>query len=155
MSRIHELESYQRITRLNADEYRLLESIRFRDNDASIKAGSILAFAGLIIATAMVELSVSAGSVLYILPGSLLFILNFAGLLVLFAAAIVALLSLLKSGKYAGSSEADILCFEHLVRQRAAFVYVASFLSLAGTLLVLTGLFLSLSGLFFTTPTGS
>ncbi|MFQ5535708.1 MAG: hypothetical protein ACE5EM_12935 [Sphingomonadales bacterium] len=77
-------ENYEKVTELGSDELKILESIRFRDQDQSIKAGAILAFSGLLIATTIVQLSAPSESFVSLQENNILLCASKFGLAVLF-----------------------------------------------------------------------
>ena len=48
---------FRKQIRLDQEKLRILDSIRYRDEDLAVKAGATLAFSGLIITTSIVQLS--------------------------------------------------------------------------------------------------
>jgi len=128
---------------LELDEKRLyiLDSIRYRDGDLSVKSGAILAFSGLIIATAIVQLSTSPESVININKNEVfLILLNAIGLLLLFASSITNLCALISTGKYSDNAEDALLEFDDYVKIKSSRVKSSVKFAITGTVLVLLSL---------------
>ncbi|WP_125564303.1 hypothetical protein [Pseudoalteromonas rubra] len=93
-------ERFKKLVELDETSIRILDGIRYRDEDLSVKSGAILAFSGLMIATSIVQLSTSEGSLVYI-PKDFTFltITNSLGLIFLFVSSLISLFGLISSGK--------------------------------------------------------
>jgi len=132
---------FKKVTELTDTEYRILESIRFRDDDQSVKAGAVLAFSGLIIATSIVQLSTSADSVVHVSKDDVdLLLLNVTGLLLLFLSAIVTIFALVSSGEYSDDKNKALIEFDEYVVKKSAKVKIAATLTSLGALCVLFAL---------------
>lgn len=136
-----DLSRFEKVTELNDAEYRILESIRFRDDDQSVKAGAVLAFSGLIIATSIVQLSTSADSVVHVSKDDVdLLLLNITGLLLLFLSAIVTIFALISSGQYSIDKSKALIEFDEYVVRKSKKVKIAAALTSLGALCVLLAL---------------
>ncbi len=126
------------------EELRVLQSIRFRDQDQSTKGAALLAFAGLLIATSLVQLSAEPTAAVSLDKKSVALILSFLGLFFLFISSLFSLASLVSSGKYSDNSRVALLQFYDLVQRRGRKIGVSYFFCMIGTLFVLATLFLSM-----------
>lgn len=138
---MEDTDRFKKVTELIDTEYRILESIRFRDNDQSVKSGAVLAFSGLMIATSIVQLSTSPDAVVHV--GSdqpVLLVLNIFGLVLLFVSSIITILALISSGNYPIDKNKALLAFDDYVIKKAKKVKVASLFTACGSSSVLVAL---------------
>lgn len=139
------LDRFKKVTQLTDSEYRILESVRFRDDDQSVKSGAVLAFSGLIIATSIVQLSTSADSVVHISRDDVsLLMFNIIGLLLLFLSSTVTIWALISTGKYSIDKNKALIEFDEYVINKAKKVRLAAKLTAGGSLCVLFALMLQL-----------
>lgn len=132
---------FRKQIRLDQEKLRILDSIRYRDEDLAVKAGATLAFSGLIITTSIVQLSTSSDSVIHISKGeTLLIISNFIGLFLLFISSLINLLALISTRKYPDSAIDALLKFDDYVAQKSSQIKYAVIFSITGTVLVLGSL---------------
>lgn len=76
------------------DHDKVVQSLRFRDQDHSIKCGALLGFCGLMIASTLVQFSAGENTVVYLPRVGTLFLLARVGLISLFLAAGLSLWSI-------------------------------------------------------------
>ena len=126
---------------LSDKQCRILDSIRFQDEDKSAKLGSILAFSGLIIATSIVQLSTSENSIVHVDSNNLcLIVLNVVGLLLLFSASFICMIALISSKKYSKDTEEALVQFDDYVGAKKLRVKFATVLAISGTITILSSL---------------
>lgn len=143
-------ERFRKLVDLDDTTLRILDSIRYKDEDLSVKSGALLAFSGLMIATAIVQLSTSQGSIVYIPRDyTLLMSLNALGLVSLFFSSIVSLLGLLATGKYSDELEVALIQFDDYTLKKNKKIKLATFFCLCGTSLVSSSLMIVLASALF------
>ncbi|MBI1394294.1 MAG: hypothetical protein GC152_16320 [Alphaproteobacteria bacterium] len=124
---------------------RLLQSLRFQEQSVSTRAGALLAFSGLLIATTIVQLAGGEDSLVAI-HARAQFLLATAGLGLLFAAAFLSLASLvLSNGDYGEDAPAALARFHDLIRRKQALSAVALWLVAIGAAFVCISLALSIA----------
>jgi hypothetical protein len=127
---------HNRVVELDEAGGKILESLRFQDQDQSTKSGALLAFSGLLIATSIVQLSVGTDSPIHLPDQSFWFYLCALGVAAHFVAASFALANLIttkseySSGVYEAMEE-----FEGLVSNRRGYLSCALWFSVGGTAL--------------------
>lgn len=125
---------------LTGPQKEILASIRFQDQDQSVKGGALLAYSGLIIATVMVQLSAPQDSLVYVSNRFLFVILCFLGLFCMLAAALLSLRSLVVTRPYSQSTEEAIIEFDNLVKLRRRLIKAAFWFCLVGSVLAIVPL---------------
>ena len=141
MKNIEDSYKFKVIANLSNKKQRVLESIRFEDEDQSIKIGSVLAFTGLMITTSMVQLSASKESVLYLQSGTTMLKVSLIGILILFISAIISLYGLIVSRNYSESSDVALAEFDNLVNYRYKLSKIASVFTGIGSTFILLSFF--------------
>lgn len=137
------LKEHEKLTSIGHAEARILESLRFRDQDQSTKSGAVLAFTGLMIATSIVQLASSPDSMLHINPDSPAKYINLFGLAFLFASAFLSLYALVITSKYSQDAKTALFEFHSLVAKRSALSRWATILAVTGSASALLSFFLS------------
>jgi len=135
---------FKMLTDLDEDEYTILESIRFRDEDQSQKSGAILAFSGLMIATSTVQLSSSPESILYISSEEFMMLINKIGLIFLFISSFISLRGMTLSSVYSNKKEEALPQFAKHISHRAKLVKFAIIVTAAGSIMILASFFYTL-----------
>nr|WP_319397659.1 hypothetical protein [uncultured Carboxylicivirga sp.] len=126
---------------LDESQAKILESLRFQDEDLSAKLGSILAFSGLMIATSIVQLSTSEDSIIHVDNEKFfLLLLNSLGLLILFSSAIITIIGFILSGKYSNDTDRALIEFDNYLNCKRKLLKFAVILLLIGTTAILTSL---------------
>ncbi len=92
--------SKKRMAGMEGLNEKLLGSLRFQDQDSSIKAQAVMTFSGLMIAASLVYLSAGQSTALYFPISKPIIVLFFIGLLSLFVAAFIALVALVMAGVF-------------------------------------------------------
>jgi hypothetical protein len=112
----------------------VIQSLRFRDQDHSIRCGALLGFAGLIIASALVQLSAGPDTLAHLSRESVWFAIVRVSLVLLIASASLSLLSIsLGRTSYSDEPWTALLQFQNLIRMRGKIETAASVLCFAGT----------------------
>lgn len=126
---------------LNDGEKNVLESLRFQDEDLSLKLGSTLAFSGLMIATSIVLLSTSEDAVMHIDKTDLfLLILNSIGLLLLYISGIISILALISMTEYTNDTESALIEYDEYLIKKKKKLILSSRLLLGGTTSIMISL---------------
>ncbi len=126
---------------LDARKKNVLESLRFQDNDLSLKLGSTLAFSGLMIATSIVLLSTSEGAILHIDRTDLFLLnLNSVGLILLYASGISTIISLVLTTDYPEDAEQALIQYDDYLKKKKRRLNLSSKLLLGGTLSIMIAL---------------
>lgn len=143
-------ERFKKLVELDAISIRILDGIRYKDEDLSVKSGAILAFSGLMIATSIVQLSTSKGSLVYI-PKDFTFLtsINSLGLIFLFVSSLISLFGLISSGKYSNDVKEALIQFDDYVITKTKKIKIATIFCLFGTSLVLISLLIVLGKAVF------
>lgn len=138
-------ERFKKLLKLDSENIRILDGIRYKDEDLSVKSGALLAFSGLMIATSIVQLSTSQDSIVYIpRESTFLMAVNALGLIFLFIASIISLFGLITSGKYSDEVFTALIQFDDYVISKTRKIKLATISCLCGTILVLVSLFILL-----------
>lgn len=133
---------FANIITLNDREKSILESLRYTDSDQSVKAGAVLAFSGLMITSAVVQLSVSESSPLLLHRNSFLIYVSMTGFYFLFISSFMALRSLTVSFKeYSQNIEKALLQFNNLINERSEWNKYSIRCSMFGAFNVLISFF--------------
>lgn len=132
---------FDRINSFTPEEQRVLDSVRYQDQDQSIKAGAVLAFSGLIIATAIVQLSSGKPSLISVGTGSGELLYYFFSLMALFGASLLSLVSLISTRKYSSSASEALAQFYYLIQFQKKLIFFSAILSIIGSGMVLFSLF--------------
>ena len=106
-------ERFKKLVELDEKSVRILDGIRYKDEDLSVKSGGLLAFSGLMIATSIVQLSTSQDSIVNI-PEEYksLVVLNMIGLLCSFISALVSLFGIISTSKYSNEVNEALVQFD-------------------------------------------
>ena len=130
---------------LNDGEKSVLESLRFQDEDLSLKLGSTLAFSGLMIATSIVLLSTSEDAIMHIDKTDLfLLILNSLGLLLLYISGIISILALISTTEYTNDTELALIEYDEYLKKKKKKLILSSRLLLGGTTSIMISLIIIL-----------
>lgn len=134
-------QRFAKLINLNEQNQLILDSIRFRDNDQSVKIGAVLAFSGLMIASSIVQLTAPSDSLLFVPKESIFLLFNQIGLIFLFASSFLALVGLTVTKKYSKDIDTALIEFDTLVNLRSRMSLWAMYLSIFGAFTVLISFF--------------
>jgi hypothetical protein len=139
-------ERWGQLIDLDERQARVLESLRFRDQDHHVRSGALLGFSGLIIASVLVHLSAEPGTIAYMARTSPWLLPARVGLILLLGSAALSMVSI-SMGRRRYSNEPWIALeeFERLINLRARTEIGAICLCAVGSLASLASL---IAGLF-------
>lgn len=122
--------------RLDGEKHgRIVDSLRHRENDASIKLGAILGYCGLIVAALLVQLSAEAGTPAAIPRMAWLLLLAELTIILLFAAAFTCLIGIVGDReRYSDESEAALDQYLVVVTEKSLIARGASALTALASL---------------------
>jgi hypothetical protein len=110
------------------------EYLHKRDDDLSVKAGAVLGFAGLLIASTLVLLAAEPDTVLHVPVDEAANVIAVVGLALLFAGAALLLIAIASGRAYeAEDAEALIAALEHRLRRRETVWCLGGGLTVAGS----------------------
>jgi len=132
---------FAKVIDLDQKGEKILSSIRFRDQDQSTKGGAILAFAGLLIASSLVQFTAPPESILALQANSVFAKASYLGLALLFLSSFFSLWSLVASRSYSQDVQLALLQFDRLVSKRAWLIRLAFFFCFLGTVCFLITLY--------------
>jgi hypothetical protein len=117
------------------DHEKIVQSLRFRDQDHSFKCGALLGFCGLLIASTLVQLSAGEGTAIHLsIDAGHLYLLACWGLISLFLAAGLALWSMsVGRSSYSSDPWAALLQLSDLIDLRSRIEIGALTLCAIGT----------------------
>ncbi|GAA4430630.1 hypothetical protein GCM10023091_00130 [Ravibacter arvi] len=132
----------KRLSKLSEEQHKVLESLRFKDQDLSTKLGALLAFSGLMIATSIVQLSTSEGSIIHVDISSVWLVWsNVFSLLLLFGSGFFCIFGLTSTGNYSSDGVAALEEYKTYLKNKMAALRWSVILVLIGSSLVLLTFF--------------
>jgi len=126
---------------LDDTQARVLESLRYRDQDHHIKSGAILGFAGLIIASDLVQFSADPQTIAYLAPSSPWLPVARLGLIALLCSAALSIVSIAMGRRgYSSDPWMALEEFARLIDRRSWTEIAAIWLCAGGALASLASL---------------
>ena len=137
---------WSQVLAFDHEQTRVIESLRYRDQDHHVKSGAILGFSGLLIASDLVQLSASCGTIAYMSPTSEWLPIARIALIVLMSSAALSLVSISygRLRRYADDPWRALNQFGDMVNLRSAIEIVAIWLCAGGALASLSSLLATL-----------
>ena len=141
------LKRWAPLIALDEPKQRIVESLRYRDQDHHSKCGALLGFSGLLIASDLVQFAASPDTIAYMRPESPWLPVAGVGLLALIASAALSIVSMSYGRwRYSDDPWESLHQFANLINVRSAIEIAAIWLCACGAVASLASL---LATLFF------